>query len=240
MEQALCILVATLAASNEAEVCDHLPLELLVSQLPKEIERLLEVLNCNGDAAARVNEREGEVVQRQRLGAPVTLVAHDRERGAVLDDRPFVISLTSKLRAELVETMRSAAAIVCDRFPLLTVQEVMGPPRNPVRGIVKALTEAELVEPGFSSPGGSLDRGRACPRCSLDRGRTRSKCAFDSVAALKPDSAGHNAAEEQEREGGKQKDAESESRQEPGQEEPNPGECEDATTELLAIDRPLE
>jgi hypothetical protein len=69
----------------------------------------------------------------------------------------------------------------------------------------------------------------------LDRRGAGSKRTFHVVAALKPKPAGQNASDEQEREGGKQYDAESESPQEPGQQEPDPRECEDATTELLAI-----
>ena len=135
VEQALGVFVATLPATDEAEVCDHLPLELLVSQLPKEIERLLEVLNRHRDAAARMNESEGEVVERQCLGAPVAQVTHDRKRGAVLHDSPLVIPVTSKLRAELVESMRPAAAVVYRRLwlPLVILQEAMGPPRSTAR-----------------------------------------------------------------------------------------------------------
>jgi hypothetical protein len=135
VEQALGVLVASLAAPDEAKVCDHLSLELLVSQLPKEIERLLEVLNRHRDAAAGMNEGEGEVVERQRLGAPVAKVAHDRKRGAMLHDSPFVIPVTSKLRAELVESMRPTTAVVYGRLwlPLVTLQEAMGPPRSAAR-----------------------------------------------------------------------------------------------------------
>ena len=134
VKQALGVFVATLAAADEAEVRDHLPLELVVSQFPKEIERLLEVLNRDRDAAARMNERKGEVVERQRLGPPVAQVTHDRKRGTVLHDSPFVIPITSKLRAELVESMRPAAAVVYGRLrlPLVIFQEAMGPPRSAV------------------------------------------------------------------------------------------------------------
>ena len=206
MEQALGIFVATLAAADEAEVCDHLTLELLVSQLPKEIERLLEVLNGHWDASVGMNEREGEVVERQRLGAPVAQVAHDRKRGAMLHDSPFVIPVTSKLRAERVESMRPVAAVVYSRLRLpLTFQEAMDPPRSAARVPLQTSPQAELAEPGLSSAGGSFDRGGA-----------RSKRTFHSVASLEPEPAGQNASDEQERDGGKQQDAESESRQEPG------------------------
>jgi hypothetical protein len=175
-----------------------------------------------------MNESEGEVIERQRLGAPVAQVAHDRERGAVLNDRPFVIALTSKVRAELVESMRSSASVVCGwlrlRFRLVILQEGMGSPRNAVRGALETSAQAELVEPGLSSTGGLLDRGGAC-----------SKRTFHVIAALERESAGEKASDEQECKGGKQYDTESESPQESGQQEPDPRECENATTELLAI-----
>jgi hypothetical protein len=43
---------------------------LLVAQFSKQDEGVLEVLNCDRDAAG-MNERESEVVERQRLGLPV-------------------------------------------------------------------------------------------------------------------------------------------------------------------------
>jgi hypothetical protein len=136
VEQALGIFVATLAAADEAEVCDHLPLELLVSQLAEKEERLLEVLHGHRDASAGMNEGEGEVVERQCLGTPVAQLAHDRKRGAVLLDGQFVIALTSKLRAELVESMRAPAAVVRGRLPAMILQEGVCPPGNAVRGAV--------------------------------------------------------------------------------------------------------
>jgi hypothetical protein len=136
VEQALGIFLATLTAADEAEVRDHLPLELIVSKLPKEEERLLEVLNGHRDASAGMNEREGEVVERQRLGAAVAQLAHDRKGGAVLLHGLFVIALPSKLRAELVVSMRAAAAVVCGRLPPMILQEGVGPTRNAVRGAV--------------------------------------------------------------------------------------------------------
>jgi hypothetical protein len=142
VEQALGIFVATLTAADEAEVRDHLPLELVVSQLPKEEERLLEVLHCHRDASAGMNEREGEVVERQRLGAPVAQLAHDRKGGAVLLYGLFVIALPSKLRAELVESMRAGAAVVCGRLSPMILQEGVCPPGNAVRGAVGPLGNA--------------------------------------------------------------------------------------------------
>ena len=103
MEEALGVFVSTLAPADEAEVRDHPSLELLVAELPKDGERLLEVLNRHRDAAGGMNESESEVVERQRLGAAVTEVTHDRERGAMPFGCLFVIAFTSKLRSELIE-----------------------------------------------------------------------------------------------------------------------------------------
>ena len=138
MEQALGILVATLAAAEEAEVCDHLSLELFVAQLPKEDERLLEVLNCDRRRRRRCSESEREVVERQRLGAPVTQLTDDRKRGAMLLDSPFVLAFTPKLRTELVESMRLAAAVDLGGLSvgwssLISVKEAMGSPGNAIR-----------------------------------------------------------------------------------------------------------
>ncbi len=51
-------------------------------------------------------ESESEIVERQRLGLPVTERTHDRERGTMLLGRRFVLAFTSKLRPELVESKR--------------------------------------------------------------------------------------------------------------------------------------
>ena len=65
-------------------------LVLVVSELPEDDERLLEVLNRCVDPVG-VGDRECEVVQRQSLGALVAEVANDRERGAVLRGRTLVL-----------------------------------------------------------------------------------------------------------------------------------------------------
>jgi hypothetical protein len=229
VEQVLGILVATLAAAEEAEVCDHLSLELLVSELPQEDERLLEVLNRDRDAAGGVHESESEVVERQRLGAPVAQVTHHHQRGSVLLDGAFVIAVTPKLRAELVEAMCFAAAVDFDRlglrFPLVRLHEVMGPPGSAVRVALHVLPRGELVQARLASPGDALDRRGA-----------GTKRALHPVAALEPEHSGQDAPKQHEDEGEKQDDAEPESPEEPGQEEPDPRECEDAAPDLLAID----
>jgi hypothetical protein len=152
VEQAVGILVATLAAAEEAEVCNHLSLELFVSQLPKEGERLLEVLHGHRDAAGGVNKSEREVVERQRLGTLITQLTHDRKRGAMLLDSPFVLAFAPKLRAELVEPVRLAAAVDLGRSPLVSLQEAMGSLRNAARVALQVLPRGELVEPRHSSP----------------------------------------------------------------------------------------
>ena len=70
VQEALGIFVSTLPPTHRAQVCDHLTLVLVVAELAEEDERLLEVLNRDRDAAG-MNERESEVVERQRLGTPV-------------------------------------------------------------------------------------------------------------------------------------------------------------------------
>jgi hypothetical protein len=111
----------------------------------------------------------------------------------------------------------------------------MRPPRSAACVAPQALTKAELVETRFASPGGSLDRRRSRSGGSLDRGGSCPKRTFYSVAALEPERAGENTSDEQEREGGKQHETEPERPQESGEQEPDPGECENSTTDLLAI-----
>jgi hypothetical protein len=229
VEQALRVLVPTLAPAEEAEVCDHLSLKLLVSKLPEEDERLLEVLDREGDAAGGVHESEGEVVQRQRLGAPVACLTHHCQRRPVLLDRAFVIAVAPKLRAELVEAMRFAAAVDFGRlrlwFPLVRLDEGMSPLGSAVRVALQVLTGSELVQARLASPGDALDRRSAC-----------SKHPFHAVAPLEPERPCNYASQKHEDEGEQQHDAEPESPEEPGQEEPDPRECEDAAAKLLAID----
>ena len=115
VEEALGVFVSTLAAADNGEVCDHLSLVFLVAELSKGDERLVEVLNRYGDAAA-MHESESEVVERQRLGLPVTELTHDRERGTMLLGCLFVLAFTSKLRSVLIESKRLTLAVDRDRF----------------------------------------------------------------------------------------------------------------------------
>ena len=94
MEEGLGLFASTLAAVDEAEVCDHLSLVLLVPELPQDDERLLEVLQRRRDAG--VGQSESEVVERQCLGAPVTEVTHDGKRGAMLFGCQLVVAFASK------------------------------------------------------------------------------------------------------------------------------------------------
>ena len=96
MEEALGVFVSTLAAADNGEVRDHLSLVFLVAELSKGDERLVEMLNRYSDAAA-MHESESEVVERQRLGLPVTELTHDRECGTMLLGCLFVLAFTSKL-----------------------------------------------------------------------------------------------------------------------------------------------
>ena len=90
---------------------------------------------------------------------------------------------------------------------------------------LQVLPRGELVEARLPSLGDPSDRDGAC-----------SERTFHPVAALEPEPPGQNASDQHEGEGQEQYDAESERGQEPGQQEPDPREREDATTELLAID----
>jgi hypothetical protein len=116
MEEILRLFTSTLPAVDKAKVGDHLSLVLLVAEFPKDDERLLEVLKRCRDAAG-VNESESEVVECQCLGAPVTEVTHDRERGTMLFGCQFVIACTSKLRSQLVEPKRLVVPVYCGWFP---------------------------------------------------------------------------------------------------------------------------
>ena len=106
----------TLAAADNGEVCDHLSLVFLVAELSKDALRLLEELNRYGDATARMDESESEIVERQRLGLTVTKSTHDRERGTMLLGCLLVLAFTSKLRPELIESKRLTLRVDCDWF----------------------------------------------------------------------------------------------------------------------------
>jgi hypothetical protein len=116
VEEALGVFVSTLAAADNGEVCDHSSLVLLVAELSKDVECLLEVLNRYDDPAG-MYESESEVVERQRLGLPVTELTQDRERRTMLLGCLFELAFTSKLRPELIESKRLTLAVDRDWFP---------------------------------------------------------------------------------------------------------------------------
>jgi hypothetical protein len=82
MEESFGLFAPTLATVDKAEVCDHSSFVLLVSELPKDDERLLEVPKRR--RIGGMSESESEVVERQCFGVPVTEVTHDVERGTML------------------------------------------------------------------------------------------------------------------------------------------------------------
>lgn len=227
MQEALGVFVSTLAAPNEREVRDHLPLVLLVAELVQDDGRLLEVLNRLRDAAGGVDEREGQVVQRQRLCAPVTELTQDPERGPMLLGRLFVIAFAPKLCAELIESKRSAVQACRGWF---------------------SLTKLRRVSP--DAPSGSLDtptatcaeragatRGDLCERAKspLDRSDRNPQSLSHPVAPHEPECSDRDASDDKRRQRSEKDDSQSERRQEPGQEEPHPGGCENATAQLLRV-----
>ena len=189
------------------------------------------MLDGHRDAAVGVNESKSEVVERQRLGSPVTEVTHDRQGGAMLLDRAVVSAFAPKLCAELVESVRLAAAVDFSGggVPLMSLHEGLGPLGRAVRVALQVFSRGELVHARLSAPGEAFDRRGACTKRTLH-----------PVAALEPERPGQNSSDEHEDEGEEQDHAKSECPQEPGEQEPDPRECEDARTELLAIDRPPE
>jgi hypothetical protein len=118
----------------------------LVTELPKEDERLLEVLNCYPDAAG-MEESESEVVERERLGAPVTELTEDRKRDTMLLGRLFAIALTSKLRPERIEPKRFAVQVDYGWFLLANLQRGPDLMRSDVCEALEVVLKAELVEP---------------------------------------------------------------------------------------------
>src|SRR4029453_14644701 len=115
VEEALRVLVSTLAASNTPEVRDHLTLERVVAELPEEGEGLLEVLNRDRDGSG-MNERQSQVVQRQGLGAAVAELTHDRERRPMLLGCLLGVALAPQLRSELVESAGLALRVDLGSF----------------------------------------------------------------------------------------------------------------------------
>jgi hypothetical protein len=225
VEETIRVFVSTLSAADKGEVRDHLSLVFLVAELPKEDERLFEVPDCWRDAALGVNESESEVVERQRLGAPVTELTQDLERCTMLLGCLVAIAFAPKLHPELIEPTRLAVPVDSLSFPLTNVSECTGSMRNDVCALLQSLLKAVLAEPRLELPGSALDR-REGDRQALS----------NSVAPQEPESSRQRTSDKQEGQGSEQDDAESESRQHAGQEEPDSGERENATAQLLPID----
>jgi hypothetical protein len=196
----------------------------LVPELPKEDKRLLEVLNCCSDATG-MNESETEVVERQRLGAPVTELTHDRKCATMVLGRRSAIAFTSKLRSERIESKRFAVPVDCGWFRLTNLQGCTDLMRSDICEAVQVLLKAEVIEPRRQLSRSSLDRQEGCPQR-----------LSHSVAAQEPESSRQDTSDEQEGEGSKQDDSEPESRQHSGQQEPDSGECEYAMAQLLPVD----
>jgi hypothetical protein len=169
VEEALGVFVSTLASADDGEVCDYSSLVFLVAEPSKDDERLLEVLHRYGDAAA-MYESESEVVERQRLGLPVTELTHDRERGTMLLGCFFVAAFTSKLRPELIESKRLTLPVDCDWFrpkSLRGARSQLADHRGVSgREAPQSLPEPELAEPRPLFPESPLDRteGRLQPQ----------------------------------------------------------------------------
>ena len=94
---------------DDAEVGDDSGLVLLVAELAKDDERLLEMLHGLRRRAA-LGESESKVVEGQCLGLLIAEIADDRQRDTVLFGSLLVLASTSKLRSELVEPKRLTAA----------------------------------------------------------------------------------------------------------------------------------
>jgi hypothetical protein len=158
VEEALRVFVSTLAAADEGEIRDHLPLVFLVAELPQDDERLLEVLDRCRDTALGMNESESEVVERQRLGSPVTELTHDRKRRTMLLGCLFPIAITPKLHPERIESKSLAVPVDSGSFPLTNLHEGTGSMRNDVCAVLQALREVLLVEPRLHPSRSPLDR----------------------------------------------------------------------------------
>ena len=115
----------------------------LVAELPQKDERLLELLDCQSDAAG-MNESKSQVVARQRLGPPVTELTDDLERGQMLLGRLFAIAFPSKLRPERLQPTRFAVQVGAGWFPS-----------------DEPLTTAWLAETRCSRSAAGAGRGRA-------------------------------------------------------------------------------
>ena len=86
---------------RDPEVRDHLPLVLAVLELREHGGRGLERLDGRGIVAA-ARDREADVVQRQRLRAPVADGAEEVERRTMLLGGALGVTLAAQPAAERV------------------------------------------------------------------------------------------------------------------------------------------
>ena len=93
-----------------------------------------------------MNECEREVVERERLRAPVVEVTHDRQRGAMLLGGPVVLPVASQLSRELVESTRLVLQVGSGRLMRTNLEGVPGLMSGAVRKAPQALPGVELVE----------------------------------------------------------------------------------------------
>jgi hypothetical protein len=208
---------------------------------------LLEVLKgCRG---AGVSECESEVVERQCLGAPVTEVTDDGERGTMLFGRQFVFAAASKLHSELVEPERLVLPVDCDWFPRRRRrgQPVRGPKDlrcvrpQPAQhpGVAPTAARQEETSPKEAVACRSPDtlretlqvllKGPQIAGGPLERTVGSPQPLLGWVAAQEPERSRRDTYDQQYGEATDQNGAESESRQQSAQQEPQSDERENAT-----------
>jgi hypothetical protein len=139
------VFVPALAMADEAEVRDHLPLVLLVPELPQQDECLFEVLNGRRDATG-VDDGQSEVVESQRLHAFVLQLAGDRESCSVLLGSLLVLALAPKLSSALVEAQCVLSPIDRFRIPRANLQKRASAMRGKTRCVLHVPPEPELLE----------------------------------------------------------------------------------------------
>jgi hypothetical protein len=225
----------TLPPVDEAEVCDHLSLVLFVSELSKDGDGLLEMLDSVGFGAA-LSEGESEVVERQRLRSLVAEIANDREGEAMLLGRLLGLAAASKLCSLLVEPQRLTASVqgqqpVDQSGVGLTapIDEDRSPARHsacPVSGVHPHALHV-VAEP----PGPTL-RG---PQRRPGRSEDGLQPLADSVTAQSPKPSRKGSDHEQQCGCSQHDDDERERSEESGQQEPEPTQCERATPHALSI-----
>jgi hypothetical protein len=190
-EETLGLLASTEAAVDEAEVGDHASLVLLVPELPKDDERLLEVLKRSG--VAGMGESEGEVVESQCLVMPVTEGTNDGKRGTMLLGCQLVLAFTSKLRSELVEPERLLLPVYRPWFATAVSQEEACPMGSDPGHL--PTTRRETLQPFLK--GEIVDPGPCVRERPLDRTEGNPQSLLRPVAAQEPEPSRHYTSEQQ-------------------------------------------